>query len=1017
MIPLLYLLFILSGAAGLFYESVWSRYLSLFVGHGAYAQVIVLVIFLGGMALGAGLISRRSEKLNDPLYGYAMIELAVGILGLVFHDLIYVPVTGWAYDFLFPSLGSGLTVGMVKWALAGLLILPQSVLLGATFPLMSAGVIRRAPGRPGSVLSYLYFTNSLGAAVGVLIAGFYLVKLAGLPGTLLAASIVNLVVGLVALFVAKLRPPEESGEAVASQVAASAGETDASALPLPLLTRLLLLAALGTALASFVYEVAWIRLLSLVLGSATHSFELMLSAFILGLSLGAFFIRRRMERIVRPMAVLAAIQVVMGGFAVLSLALYANSFTWMSHLMAAVGRTEQGYVVYNIFRYGLCLAIMLPATFCAGMTLPLITRTLLTRGAGEPAIGAVYSWNTFGSILGAALASLALIPWLGLKGTLIFGGVLDSLVGIMIVLSLLRQGAPLRRLAIISTTFAVVVPVLVLVSVRLDHELMTGGVFRSGVAGRQGYMRFYRDGRTATVSLVRTINGRLNISTNGKPDGSLDPVWLKACGEDSLVTMRGDDPTQVLLPLVTLAHYPAAKTVAVIGQGTGMSSHSLLASPNIESLVTLEIEPVMVEGSRLYYPANRRVFDDPRSVHIYNDAKAYFAAANRRFDIIVAEPSNPWVSGVAGLFTTEFYSRVKRYLAPGGVLGQWLHTYELNDDLVLTVLGAIHRNFSDYRVYAVNTADLLIVAVAEGQLSRPDWSTFELPEVRRDLCHFHPVTPRDLDALLLTGRMSLAPLLDDMTAHNSDFFPMLDLGAERARFLRQTASTVNALYDGLYDWTGPNAGPVLPDERLHSGIGTIPRIRALVASTELRMGLTPADTAQAWQIRPDVANNEAIRRWLDGTRQLTPPPSWANWVRAFSAGFTAWHAGTRGWVDESFMDPLRIWVERVGAPGPVRAAVAFREQMARRDYRAAAAPLGVLLEEARAQRYWVEPDLLREGAVIVLLAGGDAGAARQAFEMLTPAVQRGPSDVRTRLLEAYIAKMESGGAAPEGSSP
>jgi hypothetical protein len=126
----------------------------------------------------------------------------------------------------------------------------------------------------------------------------------------------------------------------------------------------------------------------------------------------------------------------------------------------------------------------------------------------------------------------------------------------------------------------------------------------------------------------------------------------------------------------------------------------------------------MVEASRAFYPANRRVFDDSRSVHIYNDAKAYFAAANRQFDIIVAEPSNPWVSGVSGLFTREFYSRVKRYLAPGAVLGQWLHTYELTDDLVLTVLGAIHRNFSDYRIYSVNAADLLIVAVAEGEVRR-----------------------------------------------------------------------------------------------------------------------------------------------------------------------------------------------------------------------------------------------------------------------------------------------------------
>jgi hypothetical protein len=179
--------------------------------------------------------------------------------------------------------------------------------------------------------------------------------------------------------------------------------------------------------------VAWIRLLSLVLGSATHSFELMLSAFILGLSLGAFWIRRRMETMVRPLATLVTIQMVMGGFALLSLAFYQQSFQWTADMLAAVGRTDQGYTLYTLARYGLCLVIMLPATFWAGMTLPLITRTLFVSGAGEAAIGRVYSWNTFGSIIGAAAASLLLIPLLGLKGTLILGGVVDMLVGLFLV--------------------------------------------------------------------------------------------------------------------------------------------------------------------------------------------------------------------------------------------------------------------------------------------------------------------------------------------------------------------------------------------------------------------------------------------------------------------------------------------------------------------------------------------------------------------------------------------------------
>src|SRR6185503_21068589 len=188
---LLVAVFVLSGAAGLIYEVLWSRYLGLFVGHSAYAQIIVLVIFLGGMSIGAQLVGRRSSKLRSPLLWYAGVELAVGLIALVFHDS-FAALTAWAYASVFPALG-GVALLLTKWTLAGLLLLPQSVLLGATFPLMSAGVIRLAGEEhaPGRLLSILYFANSIGAAAGVLIAGFYLIPAVGLPGTLVVAALAN----------------------------------------------------------------------------------------------------------------------------------------------------------------------------------------------------------------------------------------------------------------------------------------------------------------------------------------------------------------------------------------------------------------------------------------------------------------------------------------------------------------------------------------------------------------------------------------------------------------------------------------------------------------------------------------------------------------------------------------------------------------------------------------------------------------------------------------------------------
>src|SRR5580765_4801697 len=263
MIRLLYVLFVLSGAAGLMYEATWTRYLGLFVGHDAYAQIIVLVIFLGGMSFGAGMVSRYSRRLAQPLYGYVAVEFAVGCLGLFFHD-IYVVTTSWAYASVFPAVAGGWALTAVKWALASGLILPQSILLGATFPLMSAGALRLAPRRPGRTLALLYFANSLGAAAGVLVAGFWLVALAGLPGALLAAAMLNLAVAIGTLYVVqRARSAATPGAAVVAEEMRPPQST--GRVPLE---RVLLFASFGTAVASFIYEIDWIRMLALVLGSA-----------------------------------------------------------------------------------------------------------------------------------------------------------------------------------------------------------------------------------------------------------------------------------------------------------------------------------------------------------------------------------------------------------------------------------------------------------------------------------------------------------------------------------------------------------------------------------------------------------------------------------------------------------------------------------------------------------------------------------------------------------------------------
>jgi predicted membrane-bound spermidine synthase len=752
-----YLLFVASGFAGLIYESIWTHYLKLFLGHAAYAQSLVLAVFMGGMALGAAATARRSRRLANPLIAYAAVEAVIGVLALVFHE-VFVAVTDWAYDWLLPATGDAALAA--KIVVACLLILPQSILLGATFPLMSAGLARAEPRRAGESIAMLYFANSLGAAGGVLASGFLLIAWVGLPGTLTTAGIINLVLaGLVWLVARPIHHREIEKSAAAENLS------------------LLLAVALLTGLASFIYEIVWIRMLSLVLGASTHSFELMLATFIAGLALGGLAVRRRVDAVPSPERLLGAVQITMGLLALVTLPLYDATFTLMEALMKGLARSDTGYLLFNLSGAAITALVMLPATFCAGMTLPLITGALLRRGAGEAAIGRVYALNTVGAIAGVVFAVHVGLPLLGLKGTLITGCAIDVALGLW----LLGRGNLLVP-AVCATVFGVVG-----VAVQLDANKMTAGVFRHGdlSSSRDATILYQKDGKTATVHLVR-YQEATSIRTNGKSDGSIN---IEREGD------RGtDEITMVLTGALPLALKPDAKSAAVIGIGTGLTTHTLLQSLVIERVDTVEIEPAMAEAARGFMPRNSGTFADPRgTVHI-DDAKSFFSTGARRYDIIVSEPSNPWVSGVSGLFTREFYRRIRGHLEPGGILVQWIQLYEIDPSLVATVLGALAAEFPDYAIFAPSEHDLLIVAGERALPLPPQAAVFEAPGLAKELWTVHVLSIGDLDARYLGSRATLEPLMASYAMPaNSDYAPVLDLNAARHRFTERNAADVVSL--------------------------------------------------------------------------------------------------------------------------------------------------------------------------------------------------------------------------------
>lgn len=998
MLLALCVIFVLSGAAGLVYESIWTRYLGLFVGHSAYAQVLVLVIFLGGMSIGALGIGRRAERVRNPLLWYALVEFAVGAIGLVFHD-VFVFATHLAYDSLFPALGPGATHSIAKWSLAALLILPQSVLLGATFPLMTAGALRLLPDRAGRTISLLYFANSLGAAVGVVFAGFALIRWVGLPGTLLTAAMVNIVVGGAAYLVAqRVAPAQKADSALTGRVA------NTTAAPSPSLSRLMLAVSFGTAISSFVYEIGWIRMLSLVLGSATHSFELMLSAFILGLAIGALIVRRRTSGDDDALHRLALVQLAMGALAVATLPVYALSFDGMADFMVAFTKTPAGYVGFSAARYAICLAVMLPATICAGMTLPLITRFLLRGEHGERALGQVYGVNTLGSIVGVVFAVLVLLPLLGLKWMIVAGASIDIALGFRLLAAEPGEQSTTRSAFRWAPAFAVAAFALIVGAMtRFDQGVLTSGVYRYGTAHSAvtPEITFFKDGRTATVSVrrIHASNG-LSLATNGKPDGSLGPEWFVPATA-TRAPFTHDASTQVLMPLVALAHVPNARVVAVIGQGTGMSSHALLGDDGLERLVTIEIEPQMIRASRQFYPANRRVFDDSRAAFALDDARSYFAAQRERYDLILSVPSNPWVAGVSGLFTTEFYAHVRRFLAPHGIFAQWIHLSETNDGLLLSVIRALAENFPDYTLYAVANKDILIVATNDTKVPAPDWSVLRRPAIAADLARVLPITPAMLDALRIVGGATLAPLTRGSGGANSDFYPTLDLGAERSRYLQEGAM-------GFVGLSGDRFGlaTLLEAKRFgapdatYSVLFGVPRLEAMALGARVLRGDFTGATG------PQLGAAERARIVELMLASIAPPVNWHVWVEAVRETEETRAGGRVGVADTAFYDAVSRYVARQSPPAEVRAAVAFLHGLASLDYDEVVTAAKPLVDAALRGDLWLPGDVLRDGAVIALLRTGDVRDARFVLDALRNASSRTANDVRGQLLTGAVRDAE-----------
>jgi len=727
--PRLFLvLYAASGAAALVYEVTWTRLLALQLGHTVAAASTVLAAFMGGLALGAWLAGYTSAA---SLRAYAALELLVAATALLLPVALTsaTPALAWAYaDGAAPARFAIVRV-VISLALLGV----PAAAMGATFPIAAAWLASHDKGRASfSGAGSLYASNTAGAALGALAAGFWLIPTLGLRGTTWVGVGLNIAAAAGALWLSttsKTSEPAEIAERVPLKKPKNKSQRAPRSLRFPVAPAPVLacIAAAISGCAALIYEVSWTRLLALVIGPTTYAFATMAAAFISGLAIGSAIGARIARRVSRPAVWLAAMLVV-SSVAASAAAWYAAARLPL-RVAAEVADPAAAFGPVVATQAALVGLLLLPMTLALGATFPL---ALAAAGPGVSAgreAARVYASNTLGAIAGSLVAGFALIPRLGLQSTFQWTSIAGAAAGATCLAAALRNPtgpvestnarknpstgsgqAPavsdvepwFRGQTVLAAAVVAVVAVAAVVSLPpWDPQLLSSGAYKYApyigaadldVGLRAGTLEFYKEGAAATVS-VRRLAGVRALSIDGKVDAS----------------NGGDMLTQRLLGLLPVALHGRAHEICVIGLGSGVTLGSALAAGDVRHADVVEISPEVVEASHLFDRENGSVLAHPAVRLIVGDGRSHLLLTPRKYDVIISEPSNPWMAGVATLFTREFFEAARARLAPDGLLCQWAHTYDISQEDLQSIVRTFASVFPQGTMWLIGEADLLLI--------------------------------------------------------------------------------------------------------------------------------------------------------------------------------------------------------------------------------------------------------------------------------------------------------------------
>ncbi len=714
--------FLLSGATALVYEVLWARMLGLVLGATSVAISAVLAAFMGGLALGSAVAARLINRVWRPVRTYAVIEMTIGFYALLV-PILFVAVDR-AHAAVWQSLHPGsFSSALLRFVMAALVLVVPTSLMGATLPVLVAAV-RRGNDHRAAAVAKLYTLNLAGAIIGTVLAGFFFLPGFGVRITIWIAAAVNLLIG-VAAFLFDRKQSSLARATFDARYANQFSQTEYSSthdeVHLPGRRRFWFLCAFASGLITIGMQIVWSRVLTMIIGSSTYAFTIVLALFLIGLAVGAWIVSSMIQTdLVALRRTVLIVQLLTAAMLFFSLRLTSAvpSLLVQTGFRLAVN-SWIGLLLLQIAASS--LLILVPAILM-GMIMPIVLtwagevtdEVAKKRSLSAKLVGQSYAVNTVGAIVGAILAAFVLVPMTSTRfAVYCMASVCVGIAGLSSQPRRQTIDRAVGRSLSIGLAFVVIVGML-FIWPRLNLNALSVGAYDSFVrvlAKARGdvesrtdqasdhQLLMYQEGRTATVS-VRRDWGITSVAINGRTNAS----------------DADDMPTQVMLGQLGVLTAPRLGNALIVGFATGVTAGSVLQSP-METIECVEIEPAAIASSRFFEHVNNHPLGDQRLRIIVDDARTYLRVNATNYDLIISEPSHPWVPGVANLFTREFFTLGRDRLRDDGVFVQWLQIYQLSPENLKSVLATFHQVFPHMAVFRIQGAakgkDLILIGSRE----------------------------------------------------------------------------------------------------------------------------------------------------------------------------------------------------------------------------------------------------------------------------------------------------------------